>query len=294
MVKTNEESLLKVALVGEITHPAVEGYYLTAWDGGSRLGLGRGGIVYNVEVGDPCFGWAWGDKVEPGVSSDGIGDDREKGSFRNLSCVGNEVRVIGGEAKGESGVIVGKVGYMPGGAHHVVIHFDEDVKDRLAIGDKVQVKAFGVGLRLEDHPGVRVVSTSPRLLGSMGVEERDGRLLVPVAKEIPAEFVGQGSGGSPAERSNWDIQTQSPDAVEFLKDMRLGDLVLLKDILTAWGRGYYEGAATVGVVACGASETMGQGIGVTVLMTCKEGEIEVRIDPDANLSRYLDIGGGKG
>ena len=66
MVKTNEESLLKVALVGEITHPAVEGAYMTAWDGTSMIGLGRGGINYNVKVGDPCFGWAWGEKVQSG------------------------------------------------------------------------------------------------------------------------------------------------------------------------------------------------------------------------------------
>ncbi len=85
--------------------------------------------------------------------------------------------------------------------------------------------------------------------------------------------------------------TQSPDAVEALKDLRLGDIVCLKDILTAWGRGYYEGAYTVGVVSCGASGRMGQGIGVTTIMTCKEGEIEPALNPEANIADYLGLGG---
>ena len=293
MIRTNKESLLEVALIGEITHPAVEGSYMTAWDGTPMVGMGRGGIVYNVKVGDPCFGWAWGEKVEPGASADGIGKDREKGAFRNLSCIGNRVRVIDGEAKGEAGVVVGKRGYVAGGGHHVVIHFEEEALEKLAIGDKVQVRAHGVGLSLVDHPGVRVVSSSPGLVEAMNLEEVEGGIVVPVTMEIPADYVGQGSGGSPVESSNWDVQTQSPDAVTALKGLRLGDIVLLRDILSAWGRGYYEGAATVGVVSCGASSRMGQGIGVSVLMTSRDEELRPRIDPGVNLVNYLDLGGGQ-
>ena len=89
-METNKDRLLMEAVIGEITHPAVESRYTTTWDGRPKLALGRGGIVYNVKVGDPCFGWAWGEKVEPGVSADGIGSDREKMSFRNFCCIGNE------------------------------------------------------------------------------------------------------------------------------------------------------------------------------------------------------------
>lgn len=291
MLRTNRENLLEVAVLGEITHPAVEGSYMTGWDGEPTVGVGRGGIVYNVKVGDPCFGWAWGEKVEPGVSADGTGEDGEKGSFRNLSCIGNEVKVFGGEAKGSKGIVVGKVGYQPDRSHHVVIHFDEEALEKLAIGDKVQVRATGVGLRFIDYPDVRVVGLSPQLLETMGLEKR-GKIVVPVTKVVPAEYVGQGSGGAPSEASNWDIMTQSPDAVDELKDLRLGDVVMLRDILSAWGRGYYEGAATVGVVSCGASRSMGQGIGVTVLFTSKGSELEPRIDEKANIGNYLGLGGG--
>ena len=291
MIKTNKASLLEIGVIGEVTHASVEVPYTTGWDGKPTVSMGRGGIVYNVKPGDSCFGWAWGDKVEPGVSLDGVGSDNAKGSFRNYSCVGNTAKVVNGEAKGGTGLVVGKVGYIPGGGHHVVTHFDHKTLEKLAIGDKVQVRSLGVGLNFPDHPGVRAVGFSPQLMEGMGLDESKGKLVVPVTKVVPAEYVGQGSGGAPSEASNWDLMTQSPDAVEYLKDLRLGDLVLLKDILSAWGRGYYEGGSTVGVVSCGASDRLGQGIGVTVIMTCREGELLPKLNADANISSYLAMGG---
>jgi hypothetical protein len=291
MLKTNRDNLLEIAVIGEITHTVVDTRYQTNWDNTPTMGMGRGGIVYNVKPGDPCFGWAWGDKVEPGVSVDGIGSERAKGSFKNFTCVGNQAKVVKGEAKGDLGTVVGKVGYHPGGAHHVLAYFPEKTLDKLSIGDKVQVRSVGVGLKFTDYPGVRVVGVSPQLLDTMGLDEKEGKIIVPVTRVIPARYVGQGSGGQPAESNNWDVMTQSPDAIEDLKDLRLGDIVLLQDILTAYGRGYYEGAVTVGVVACGASSRMGQGIGVTTLITCKEGEVVPIVKPDANISNYLKLGG---
>ena len=291
MIKTNKENLLEIGVIGEITPTSVENMYMTSWIGEPVMGLGRGGIVYNVKPGDPCFGWTWGEKVEPGVSVDGKGSDGEKGSFRNFTCIGNSAKVMEGEAKGEEGVVVGKVGYHPGWAHHVVIHFPDETKDKLAIGEKVQVRSIGVGLEFLDHPNIRVVGLSPQLLEKMGVEEKNGKLMINVTAVVPPEYVGQGSGGAPVESSNWDIMTQSPDAVEYLKNLRLGDIVCLNDILSAWGRGYYEGARTIGVVSCGSSSKMGQGIGVTVLMTCKDGEIEPKLDQDSNIINYLSLGG---
>jgi hypothetical protein len=289
MIETNKDNLLKVALVGKISHPSVGSSYMTSWDGEPILGIGRGGIVYNVKLGDPCFGWAWGEKVEPGASADGIGEERERNSFRNLTCVGNQVKILGGEAKGEMGTVVGKVGYLPQRAHHVTLHFKESIMEKLAIGDKVQVRAHGVGLEFVEYPGVRVISCSPELLEAMNIQKMGDGIVVPVTKVIPPEFVGQGSGGAPVESMNWDIQTQSPDAIEELQSLRLGDIVMLKDILSAWGRGYFGGAATIGVISCGASNVMGQGIGVTTLLTDREGVLRTRMDPDANLMNYLNL-----
>ncbi len=291
MVKTNRESLLEIAVVGELTHPAIDTRYVNNWDGKPSVGLGQGGIVYNVKPGTSCFGWAWGEKVEPGVSADGIGNDRAKGSFRNFTCVGNRAKVVKGEAKGKEGVVVGKVGGLPDGKHHVVVYFEEDVLDELSIGDKIQVRSAGVGLTFDDYPDVRAVGISPQLLDSMGFVDKDGKLGVPVTTMIPADYVGQGSGGAPVEASCWNVMTQDPDALEHLKDVKIGDIVALKDILSAWGRGYYEKAYTIGVVSTGASGKLGQGIGVTTLLTCKDGEIEPIIKKDANIGKYFKLGG---
>lgn len=101
--------------------------------------------------------------MEPGVSADAVGYDREKGAFRNLSYVGNWVKIIDGKRKGEWGIVVGKVGYLPTRGYHAVIHFEDEVLDKRAIGDKIQVKAKVVGLKLVDYPGVRVMNSSPKL-----------------------------------------------------------------------------------------------------------------------------------
>ncbi len=278
-------------MIGELTHPAIDTRYVNNWDGKPSVGLGQGGIIYNIKPGDSCFDWAWGEKIEPGTSVDGIGDDRAKGSFRNFTCVGNRAKVVNGEAKGKEGLVVGKVGGLPNRSHHVVIYFEEETLEALSIGDKVQVRSIGIGLKFSDYPEVRAVGVSPQLLDKMGLKDVDGRLGVPVTAVIPADYVGMGSGGAPVEASCWNVMTQSPDALEYLKDLKLGDIVALKDILSAWGRGYYENAYTIGVVSTGASGKLGQGIGVTTLMTCKEGEIEPILDPDANIGNYFDLGG---
>ncbi|MCD6263742.1 DUF4438 domain-containing protein [Candidatus Bathyarchaeota archaeon] len=89
-----------------------------------------------------------GGRWSRGVSADGIGSDREKMSFRNFCCIGNEARVVSGMGKGAKGTVVGKIGYLPGRSHHVVIHFKDEDLEKLSIGDKIQVKAWGVGLKI--------------------------------------------------------------------------------------------------------------------------------------------------
>jgi hypothetical protein len=288
---TNRDKLLEIGVIGEITHPAIDSRYVNNWDGNPSVGLGQGGIVYNVKPGSSCFGWAWGEKVEPGVSVDGIGNDRAKGSFRNFTCVGNKAKLVDGEKKGEVGIVVGKVGGLPERKHHVVVYFKKNILDGLSIGDKIQVRSVGIGLKFIDYPLIRAVGISPKLLESMGLIEKKEKLGVPVTTVIPPDFVGMGSGGAPVEANCWNIMTQSPDALDYLKHVNIGDIVALKDILSAWGRGYYENAMTIGVVSTGASGKLGQGIGVTTLMTCKEVGIEVILDPEANIGNYFDLGG---
>lgn len=287
MIETNKDKLIKIAVQGEIVSPTSVSYR-AQWDGQPKLSLGMGGIKYNLKVGDPCFGWASGDHVEPGVTIRG----KEKKNPSDcalaiLSCIGNEAVVVSGEGKGARGVFTGR----HAGSDDLIWFSDEDL-EKLAIGDKVQVKAFGVGLKIKGFEEVRVNKCSPRLLESMGIEVSAGKLVVPVVKEIPPFLMGSGIGFSAiTEPVDYDIQTTDPKAVKKygLESLRLGDIVALKDQLCIHGRGYYKGALTIGVIVHGASDYAGHGPGVNPTLSSKKGMIETRIEPDANIAYYLGL-----
>jgi hypothetical protein len=286
-METNKDKLLKVGVLGEIVSPASV-TYRTQWDGAPKLSLGMGGIKYNLKVGDPCFGWASGDHVEPGVTIRG----KEKPNpsecaLAILSCIGNEAVVVSSEGKGAKGVYTGR----HAGIDDLVWFGDGDLEN-LAIGDKVMVRAFGVGLKIKGFEDVRMNKCSPRLLESMGIEVADGKLVVPVVKEIPPFLMGSGIGFWPmTEPVDYDIQTTDPKAVKKygLESLRLGDVVALRDQLCVNGRGYYKGAMTIGVIIHGASDYAGHGPGVNPILSTKEGKIEAKKGPDANIAYYLGL-----
>lgn len=84
--------------------------------------------------------------------------------------------MVKGETKGKEGVVVGKIGGLPDGNHHVVVYFEEDVLDELSIGDKIQVRNAGIRLTFDDHPEIRAVGISRQLLDSMGFVDKNGKL----------------------------------------------------------------------------------------------------------------------
>ena len=168
MLKTNSQFCVMQSVVGGIAHPRIplKNPYLVDQGGGVHILPGVGGITYNVVVGDSAFSFA-GDHVEPGVSM--TLDEREKdgaslGALCILACVGNEARVVSGEALGARGVVTGK----HGGVEHVIVDFAPSVLERLVVGDRIQIKAFGQGLQLEDFPDVQVMSLDPGLLAEDG------------------------------------------------------------------------------------------------------------------------------
>jgi hypothetical protein len=166
--------------------------------------------------------------------------------------------------------------------------------EKMAIGDRVQVKVWGVGLRIHGFDGVKVEKIDPLLLESTGITAEKGQLIVPVAEEIPAYIMGSGLGHLPvAEYVDYDIQSTCPDAVKELglEDLRLGDVVALRDQYCGYGRGYLRGAMTIGVVIHGASDIAGHGPGVNPILTCRAGEVKPTIDREANIAKYLNIGG---
>lgn len=272
------------------------GAYVTTWDGKPKIGLGIGGIKYNVKVGDSCFGWAEAEYLEPGVAlksleerSDLQGPRPTDRSFYQLSCVGNEVSVLAGSEKSIRGVVTGKTGYA-GIPYHVLAHFSKEDLPKIRIGDKVSVMAEGVGLRIEGFDG-DVFNMSPKFSESLGLDLENGVLSMPVVKEIPAYAMGHGVGGDIAGLGHWSIQTNPPDLVRKvgLENLRIGDIVACRDILMLYGKGYYRGAITVGIIAFGASDLAGHGPGVFAIAESKVGKIRPVIEKEANVAKYLGI-----
>jgi len=279
-VATNRDKVLVVAVQGQVAAAQPSRGYVVTWDGKPKLAVGTGGINYNLRLGDRVFGWAGGERATVGVAAEGAGNE----AWLAHASIGNEVRIIGGAAQGEKGYVVGKFG------GYVLTQFPERTVDKLSVGDRLQVKASGLGLEIDGFEDVFVHSLAPDLLEKLGLRVAGGRIEVPVVKKIPAEIVGQGAGGGSLS-GNWHIQTcYPPDIKKYgLDDLRFGDLVLLEDTQTDYGRGYYKGGATVGVVSSGPSDQSGLGIGVTAILSTRFGKLAGRLDPEANVGKYLGL-----
>ena len=282
--RINDDELLVTAVLGAVTSPSMGlNPYEVGTDGTPAVPVGVGGICYNVRVGMSAVGWA-GDQVEPGVS---IANPVEAANeaLNVFACVGNHVVVRSGDAAGSEGVVVGKhEAFMA--SKHVLVHLDERDLERVVPGDSLLVRAHGRGMRVEGLPQVACHSLGPALWSAWSPEIRDGRLALRVTRVFPPEVVGMGSGRVSAVTSV-ALQTGAGDGLEGL---RLGDLVAIRDWDATYYTGYREGALTVGVVACGDSPILGNGPGVTLLVSAPDESIVPELDGAANVAGLLALG----
>jgi hypothetical protein len=296
MIKTNKDNLISISVMGEVvtsifasTPPGYIGTpYLVSYQGEPTLVPLAGGIVYNVSLGDLVLGWE-GDHICPGASIKHK-NAQANNALNVYSCIGNQATVMSGEAKGAKGLVSGKFGHGP----HVILYFEPDVLDKLAIGDRVQVKALGIGLEIEGYDDVRCWSLDPRLLEKIPLSVADnGQLRVPVTAVVPGELIGAGSGHT-GER--WDVDVMTSDkemlAQHKLLDLRFGDIVAITDYDSSGGCFYLTGAITVGVVSHGDSYMAGHGPGVTPIMSSPSGKIEPVLDSKANIALLLGLRSG--
>lgn len=289
-VRSNVDKLVSVSVMGQVASPGFPGlpaepYRLDA-DGKPFLLPTWGGIVYNVSVGDSVYGWL-GDCIHPSVSIS-LSDDRGNRGLNIFSCVGNAATVMTGEAKGSRGIVTGKSGRF---SEQVIIHFEKDIRKKMAIGDKIVVRAKGVGLQFDDHPTVKIKSCSPELIDNLEVTTTDdGKLSVPVVAQVPAHLLGAGAGLT-SEGGSLHIQTVDKDALADagLTDLRLGDVVALENYDSSWNHGFLRGAMGIGVIGQTDSPRAGYGPGVTLLMTATGGVIEPRITQGVNLKELFSI-----
>src|SRR6185295_9347562 len=213
--------------------------------------------------------------------------DGPNNALITYACVGNVARVISGPCRGQVGLVTGK----HGGVNHVIVDFPTPVLLRLQIGDKVQILAHGLGMRLMDHPRIEVLNCSPRLIARWGLRERDGRLEAPVTHLVPSRIMGSGLGKNTAWRGDYDIQLADRATRERhrLGSLRFGDLVAITDADTRHGPLYRAGRVTLGVIVHGDSTVSGHGPGVTPLLTGPASLLRPVHAPQANLAEVFGV-----
>lgn len=292
-LRTNENELVMTTVAGEIAHPAdkVDPHRI-GQDGGLRILPGIGGIKPNLRIGDLCIGLA-GDHLEPGAAiknyrnAPGKVKDAFNLALNTYSCVGNRAQVISGPCAGARGIVTGK----HGGIDHVLLDFPYSVLKRLCIGDKVQIYACGVGLRLLHFPQVTLFNCDPRLLKRWGVRANQGVLNVPVTHRVPARVMGSGLGHGSVQRGDYDIQLFDPafSRKYRLNSLRFGDFIAIENADVRHGRAFHTGFVTFGVVVHGDSTVSGHGPGVVSLICGPQKQCKALRDAKANLAEVMGI-----
>lgn len=281
-LRWNTSDLVEMAVAGQVSQPAIrQGAYLHWPDGRATTLPGMYGIVYNARVGDRAFGWA-GDHVEPGVSI-AHADERADYALHYLTCIGNEAEVTSGLARGARGIVTGEHARL-------LVDFPPDVLESLTIGDTVQIRAAGRGLRLEGHPALEFKKTSPALADAFGLRVEDGRVICPVAMELPARIMGSGAELN-AEFVDQDLMSGDRALMAELgiDQMRLGDLIAIRDVDHRFGRSYRRGWVAICLCIHGDSVLTGHGPGILTLITGPDDALGFTIDPAANIATTLAI-----
>ena len=289
-MRHNADKLVHVSVMGQIASPSLPGlpaepYRLDA-DGKPFLFPTHGSIVYNVSVGDSAYGWL-ADTIHPSVSIH-LKEGPANQGLNILSCVGNTATVMTGAAKGAKGVVTGKSGRF---SEHVIVHFSKAERETMAIGDKIVIRAAGVGLALLDFPTVKLKACSPQLLEKLvdGTDDQV-RLRVKVAATAPSHLLGAGAGLA-SDGGSLHVQTVDREALSEagLDQLRLGDVVALQDFDSRYSHGFFRGAVGIGVVGQGDSPRPGYGPGLTLLMTSHDGMIAPVTTPGTNLASLFDL-----
>ena len=275
-----------VNLLGVVEHPALDG---GPWridrDGIPYVPLGDGGIVLDLQLGDPVFGLA-GDHAAPGACLVHP-DAAARHALASYACIGNTARVRTGRAAGARGVVLGQRGEEG----RVIVGFGQEDLARMRPSDQVAVRAFGQGTRPEAlPPDVMIMNLDPGLLPLLpvglppsspppdGRGDDDAAVTVGVRMTVPSKLAGNGI-GRPSASWDLDLQLPPPGPDGAAGDLLLGDLVAVTDLDARWNMGYRRDWVTVGVVVHGGSPLPGHGPGITPNLTGPAGALRPRADP---------------
>ena len=283
MLNLNEDKLVMQSVIGEISSPQVINPYRVSFDGTIKVFPGTGGITYNKRIGDYVCGMQ-ADHVEPAVTIKNT-NESQNGALNTFSCIGNTATVVSGDAKGEKGFVTG----THGGCEHVLVDFPQEVMEKMVIGDKIQIKAFGTGLEFNESKDIKIFNIDPTLLNKINPKFENDILEFPVTHIVPAKIMGSGLGRDNVNRGDYDIQLfdESVKNEYNLGTLRFGDFVAITDADHSFGRIYKTGAISIGVIVHSDCIISGHGPGVTTILTSSTGKIKPIIDESANLKKYF-------
>ena len=281
-LKTNEKKLIKMSIGGYVTQPSFKNPgYIPDNDGNSVILPGMYGVVNNVKVGDKAFGWN-GDHIEPGVSIDSE-NVNEHFALHYLVCTGNKAIVRSGEAKGKTGIVTGEHARN-------LIHFEQNILEKICVGDQIDIITHGRGLKLLDFPEIEIKKIDPNLLKSMNFKVENKKLIVDVAIELPIKIMGSGAELN-SEYVDQDLMSGDRSLMKKLKidQMKLGDLIVINHADHRWGRSYKKDHVSIALCIHGDSVMTGHGPGIMTIMTGTKKNLGWKINKNANLKNILKI-----
>ena len=281
-LKTNEKKLIKMSIGGYVTQPSFKNPgYIPDNDGNSVILPGMYGVVSKVKVGDKAFGWN-GDHIEPGVSIDSE-NINEHFALHYLVCTGNKAIVRSGEAKGKTGIVTGEHARN-------LIHFEQNILEKICVGDQIDIITHGRGLKLLDFPEIEIKKIDPNLLKSMNFKVENKKLIVDVAIELPIKIMGSGAELN-SEYVDQDLMSGDRSLMKKLKidQMKLGDLIVINHADHRWGRSYKKDHVSIALCIHGDSVMTGHGPGIMTIMTGTKKNLGWRINKKANLKNILKI-----
>lgn len=281
-LRWNVEDLVEMAVNGQVSQPTMRPNGYLHWpDGRAAILPGMSGIAYNARVGDRAFGWA-GDHVEPGVSI-AHGDEKSDFALHYLTCIGNEAEIMTGLARGAKGIVTGEHA-------RILVDFAPEVLEDMTVGDTVQIRAKGRGIRLVDFPELEFKKTSPALARGYNLRTENGQIICPVAMELPARIMGSGAELN-AEYVDQDLMSGDRALMADLgiDQMRLGDLIAIRDVDHRFGRSYREGWVAICLCIHGDSVMTGHGPGILTLITGPADKLGFTVEPGANIAQTLNI-----
>ena len=281
-LKTNEKKLIKMSIGGYVTQPSFKNPgYIPDNDGNSVILPGMYGVVNNVKVGDKAFGWN-GDHIEPGVSIDSE-NINEHFALHYLVCTGNKAIVRSGEAKGKTGIVTGEHARN-------LIHFEQNILEKICVGDQIDIITHGRGLKLLDFPEIEIKKIDPNLLKSMNFKVENKKLIVDVAIELPIKIMGSGAELN-SEYVDQDLMSGDRSLMKKLKidQMKLGDLIVINHADHRWGRSYKKDHVSIALCIHGDSVMTGHGPGIMTIMTGTKKNLGWKINKNANLKNILKI-----